>query len=77
MQDIEVTKSKPIELMVSVPAEARIYKNLETDKIIAEIIVDRTFLTDVEFRKEPEPTGKPSGWYQWASELFKEEPSTP
>ena len=46
MSEYEVTKSRIIEIMTRVPAEIRLFKNLETGRICGELIVDYSFFGD-------------------------------
>lgn len=62
---IEVTKSKPTEVMTRVDAHGRLYKNLESGKIILEVYVDGTLfhdecLQDTDDRRD-------GGWVNWAN----------
>lgn len=46
MTEYTVTKNKIIEVSTRVPAEIRLFKNLETGKIIGELIIDQAFFGD-------------------------------
>jgi hypothetical protein len=46
MNDYIVTKDKPIEIMTTLFCEIRLFKNLETNRIVGELYVDSSFFGD-------------------------------
>jgi hypothetical protein len=46
MTDYEVTKQKVIEIVTRLPVEIKLTKNLETNKIVGELIINSTHFGD-------------------------------
>lgn len=71
MEKIEVVKSKPIEIAVEVSEElsGRLFKHLDTGKIVLEIYVDGTLLNDEVINEVAKRSGK--AWMDWANKQFE------
>lgn len=69
MNKIEITKSKPIELGVNVELQGRLYKHLDSGKIVLEVYVDGTLLHDEVLNEVAKRSGKE--WMDWAERQFE------
>lgn len=71
MADYIVTKQRVVEIMTRIPAEIKLFKDVETGKIIGELIVDNTMFGDFNL-ESPDMACTPNdeGWKVFFTKQF-------